>query len=137
MPLLAAPLADKSAARPLVLFDGVCLLCSTFVQFVLDHNADETITFAALQSAVGEAVLQKAGLPLDVSTVVYIDEAGVHTRSTAALRVLQRCRLAYAPLAHAPHLGPARAPRRRGGKMCRRRPLPRLRQGRRRRRAAG
>ena len=94
------PPVDKSAARPLVLFDGVCLLCSTFVQFVLDHNADETITFAALQSAVGEAVLQKAGLPLDVSTVVYIDEAGVHTRSTAALRVLQRCGLPYAPLAH-------------------------------------
>ena len=49
---------------------------------------------------MGEAVLQKAGLPLDVSTVVYIDEAGVHTRSTAALRVLQRCGLPYAPLAH-------------------------------------
>ena len=55
------PPVDKSAARPLVLFDGVCLLCSTFVQFVLDHNADETITFAALQSAVGEAVLQRRG----------------------------------------------------------------------------
>ena len=35
--------------------------------------------------------LQAAGLPLDVSTVVLIDEQGAHVRSTAALRVLRHC----------------------------------------------
>jgi predicted DCC family thiol-disulfide oxidoreductase YuxK len=90
--------ATATAARPLVLFDGVCLLCAGFVNFVLDHNADESITFAPLQSEVGKAVLTKAGLPLDVSTVVFIDDAGVHVRSTAALRVLSHCGMPYALL---------------------------------------
>ena len=95
-----APPAGKASdtVRPLVLFDGVCLLCSAFVQFVLDHNKDESITFATLQGQVGAQVLEKAGLPKDVSTVVLVDEAGVHTRSTAALRVLMRCGLPYALL---------------------------------------
>ena len=45
--------------------------------------------FATLQSGVGVSYLEAAGLPLDVSSVVLIDEDGVHTRSTAALRVLK------------------------------------------------
>ena len=54
--------------------------------------------FATLQSDVGRSYLSAAGLPLDVSTVVLIDEAGVHTRSTAALRVLRHCGMPYSAL---------------------------------------
>lgn len=39
--------------------------------------------------------LKAAGLPLDVSTMVLIDEAGTHVRSTAALRVIARCGAPY------------------------------------------
>ena len=81
--------------RCILLFDGVCLLCNTFVHFLIDRDADEVFAFASLQSDVGLAYLRKAGLPLDVSTVVLIDDAGVHTRSTAALRALMRCGRAY------------------------------------------
>lgn len=110
--------------RAIVLFDGVCLLCNGFVHFVIDHEkpppqdtgvtgsitgemapAPEDVTvssfrhaFATLQSEVGMSYLAAAGLPLDVSTVVLIDEDGVHTRSTAALRVLRHCGLPYSLL---------------------------------------
>ena len=84
--------------RCILLFDGVCLLCNTFVHFLIDRDSDEVFAFASLQSDVGLAYLRKAGLPLDVSTVVLIDDAGVHTRSTAALRALMRCGRAYAAL---------------------------------------
>ena len=70
----------------------------TFVHFLIDRDSDEVFAFASLQSDVGLAYLRKAGLPLDVSTVVLIDDAGVHTRSTAALRALMRCGRAYAAL---------------------------------------
>ena len=43
-------------------------------------------------------MLHKVGLPLDVSTVVLVDEEGAHTRSTAALRVLARCGLPWSLL---------------------------------------
>jgi predicted DCC family thiol-disulfide oxidoreductase YuxK len=92
-----------SAVRRAV-FDGVCLLCSTFIHFVLDNDEAGAFDFASLQGKAGTALLTKHGLPLDVSTMVLIDEHDqVHTRSTAALKVLQRCRwpfcLAYAAIA--------------------------------------
>ena len=83
------------ATRPLILFDGVCLLCSTFVHFVLDHDEEEAIDFAALQSDYGKAALLRHGMTSDLSTMVFIDEDGAHVRSTAALRVLSRCGLPY------------------------------------------
>ena len=93
--------------RGLVLFDGVCLLCNGFVHFVIDHEKQsktaETehnfrFSFATLQSEEGKSYLTAAGLPLDLGTVVVIDEVGVHTHSTAALRVLKHCGMPYALL---------------------------------------
>ena len=62
-------------------FDGVCLLCAGFVHFVLDHDHEASLDFAPLQGRTGASLLQAAGMPLDVSTVVLIDEEGVHVRS--------------------------------------------------------
>ena len=89
--LLASSSVKMPEGSALVLFDGVCLLCSTFVQFVIDRDTSDRFRFATLQSDVGRAYLRRAGLPHDVSTIVLVDEAGVHVRSTAALRVLSRC----------------------------------------------
>jgi predicted DCC family thiol-disulfide oxidoreductase YuxK len=85
--------------RPIILFDGVCLLCSTFIHFVLDHDPEAAFDFAPLQGPTGKKLLKLHGLPLDVSTVVLIDECGHHVRSTAALRVLARCSAPYSYLA--------------------------------------
>ena len=64
-----------------------------------DHDAAGAFDFATLQGASGKALLTRAGLPCDVSTMVLIDEHGVaHTRSTAALKVLRRCGLPYSLL---------------------------------------
>merc|ERR1719424_1196883 len=95
------PPAPTPSGRPTILFDGVCLLCATFVHFVLDHDAAEAFDFAPLQGKLGTELLTKNNLPLDVSTMVLIDEAGVHVRSTAALRVLARCGLPYSMLSAA------------------------------------
>lgn len=85
--------------RPLILFDGVCLLCSSFIQFVLDHDAAGSFDFAALQSDYAKAALAEHGMTSDLSTMVLLDEQGMHIRSSAALRVLARCGLKYNLLA--------------------------------------
>merc|ERR1712113_563147 len=51
-----------------------------------------------LQSEYGNAALARVGMKSDLSTMVLIDEAGVHVRSDAALRVLSRCGMPYSIL---------------------------------------
>ncbi|MGD6794598.1 thiol-disulfide oxidoreductase DCC family protein [Metabacillus indicus] len=74
----------------ILLFDGVCNFCDGTVQFVLKHDKKEAFSFASLQSEAGQSLLRKHGLPLeDYDSFVFLDEGKVHTKSTAALRVLK------------------------------------------------
>ena len=48
--------------RPLFVFDGVCALCSGFVQFLLRHDHARRFRFATAQSALGAALYRHYGL---------------------------------------------------------------------------
>lgn len=47
----------RTEAAHLVLYDGVCGLCNTLLQFVLTHDRRGVFAFASLQSATGRAVI--------------------------------------------------------------------------------
>lgn len=87
-----AALATSGGATepPVVLFDGVCNLCTASVRFVLAHERDRDLRFAPLHTPVARAVLARAGvddpgaLP---DSMTLVDADGVHLCSDAALRV--------------------------------------------------
>jgi predicted DCC family thiol-disulfide oxidoreductase YuxK len=79
---------DKESPSIVVLFDGVCNLCNSSVQFILKRDKARRFRFASLQSPAGQALLQKSGLPADhLSSFVLIENDKVFTRSSGALRV--------------------------------------------------
>ena len=45
----------------LVLYDGVCGLCSRLLQFLLKHDRRAAFTLASLQSAVGRTIVERFG----------------------------------------------------------------------------
>jgi len=74
--------------NPILLFDGVCNLCSGTVQFILDRDRIERLKFASLESEVGAELLQKLSLPKDyTSSLVLIENGNAYVKSSAALRV--------------------------------------------------
>lgn len=90
--MFAAPLPDL-AGRPVMLFDGVCVLCSRSVRFVLRHERDHALLFAPMQSRAGQMLLARHGLPpADWDSFVLIDGDRVLTKSRAALAVMRRLR---------------------------------------------
>ena len=77
--------------RPIMLFDGVCNLCNSAVQWVIARDKDARFDFASLQSVAAHQELRRVvgaekmeALP---DSIVLVDSTGVHTRSTAALRI--------------------------------------------------
>lgn len=48
--------------RPLIVFDGVCVLCSGFGRFVARHDRHRQFRFTAAQSALGTALFRHYGL---------------------------------------------------------------------------
>jgi predicted DCC family thiol-disulfide oxidoreductase YuxK len=80
------------AVHPVILFDGVCHLCSRSVQFILKHDKPGKFRFASLQSPVAQQMLVQRGLPAngDFNSFLLIKGCKVYTRSSAALRVLKQ-----------------------------------------------
>jgi predicted DCC family thiol-disulfide oxidoreductase YuxK len=65
------------ASRPLIVFDGICVLCSGFVRMVVRLDRKGRFRFATAQSPLGEALFQKHGLRTDSyeTNLVIIDGA--------------------------------------------------------------
>ena len=60
--------------KPLVLFDGVCNLCSSAVQFIIEHDAEGKIMFCSLQSERGQAILQHLDMNVaDFDTFIFVE----------------------------------------------------------------
>lgn len=68
----------------ILLFDGVCNLCNTAVQYVLEHDTQQRITFASLQSNFGEKIRAENNLDASsLKTVIYIQENKLLIKSDA------------------------------------------------------
>lgn len=76
---------------PVLLFDGVCNLCRASVLLVIEYDKKCIFKFSSQQSQAGQELFKKHDVKTtDLSSVILIDEDGVHYKSTAALRTARR-----------------------------------------------
>ncbi|MFB6105545.1 MAG: thiol-disulfide oxidoreductase DCC family protein [Halobacteriaceae archaeon] len=74
--------------HPVVLFDGVCNLCTGFVTFLIPRDPEGVLRFASLQSEVGAAALDRFDLPTgEFDSIVLVEGDDYYTKSSAALRI--------------------------------------------------
>ncbi|RZJ24256.1 MAG: thiol-disulfide oxidoreductase DCC family protein [Brevundimonas sp.] len=91
----------------LILFDGVCVFCSRWVRFVIDHDPGRRFRFLPIQSEAGRALAVRHGIdPEAPQTNAVILNGRIHFKSDAALTVLGALRgtRALAGLKAAPRL---------------------------------
>ena len=81
-------MVDLPREDPVVLFDGVCNLCSGSVRFLIEHDSGATLRFAPLQSDAAGDLLDAVGLhDYDFDTIVLVEGEEYYTKSDAALRI--------------------------------------------------
>jgi len=72
----------------IIFFDGVCNLCNSSVNFIIDRDSQGVFKFAALQS---ESAAQKLkDFPVDLKqldSIVLLHNSRIYTKSSAALRI--------------------------------------------------
>lgn len=77
--------------QPVILFDGVCNLCSNSVQFVIKRDKKKIFKFASLQSSFGQALLKKYQLPgTGFNSFILFQNSKVYSKSTGALMVARQ-----------------------------------------------
>lgn len=84
------PLPEPHA---IIVFDGVCNLCSASVQFIIARDTAKRFRFASRQSPVGQELMGRHGLAPDRDdSIVLIEGDRAWLRSSAALRIARRLR---------------------------------------------
>ncbi|MFC5570552.1 thiol-disulfide oxidoreductase DCC family protein [Lysobacter yangpyeongensis] len=76
-------------SRAIVVFDGVCVLCSGWVRFLLRRDRDARYRFAAMQTGRGRDLLLLHGLdPDDPVSFLLVDEGRAWSDTDAIFRVV-------------------------------------------------
>lgn len=74
--------------KKIILFDGVCNLCSRSVQFILKRDRKNQFLFTSLQGNTGQEYLQKFHLPAnELNSFILVEGDRFYNRSAATLRV--------------------------------------------------
>lgn len=74
----------------IILFDGICNLCSNVVQFIIKRDKGNVFKFASLQSEVGQKLIHQFAIPINTNSFILIDRGKIYTQSTGALKVASK-----------------------------------------------
>jgi len=77
--------------KKIILFDGVCNLCSSSINYLIDRDKHDLFRFVSLQSDLGKSLQDYLGIEnqnLD-TIILYIPNEGYYIKSTAALKVMK------------------------------------------------
>lgn len=75
--------------RPVIVFDGVCVLCNGWVRFLLRHDRQRRYRFAAMQTESGRTLLAGHGLdPDDPASFLLVENGQAWSNTDAIMRVI-------------------------------------------------
>jgi predicted DCC family thiol-disulfide oxidoreductase YuxK len=73
----------------IIIFDGICHLCSRWVRFLRRHRVDPPFQLIPMQSVAGKALLVEYGIdPEDPATFLVLDQGRRFTESDAVIHVI-------------------------------------------------
>lgn len=75
--------------KNVIIFDGVCHLCSWVVRFVIRRDYKNKYLFAPIQSKIGEQLLLTQGFqPENIQTILLIKDGKPYTKSDAVFEII-------------------------------------------------
>jgi predicted DCC family thiol-disulfide oxidoreductase YuxK len=94
MPAADGSISDSTSGldwrdHPTVFYDGDCALCNGFVQWVIARDRTRRFRFASLQGETAAKAIGKPSGDPEEWTIILLDDAGMHERSDAALRIMR------------------------------------------------
>ena len=80
---------DLPKNKKIILFDGVCNLCDSMVNYIIKKDKKDVFRFVAQQSDLGQEILKHIGVnPADIDSII-LYEPGIayHYKSSAAIEI--------------------------------------------------
>lgn len=84
-------ISDLPKNKKIILFDGICNLCDTSVQFIIKNDKKDIFRFVSLQSPLGQDILNHIGVDRSKvdSIILYQPGAAYYLKAEAAFKIAQ------------------------------------------------
>lgn len=75
--------------KKIILFDGVCNLCDSTVQFIIKRDKEDIFRFVTLQSELGEQIIKHIGVDRSKTDSIILYEPGIayYYKAEAAIKI--------------------------------------------------
>lgn len=85
---LGPELVARTRGRPLIVFDGDCVMCSSQAQFVMRHDHARRFNLTTAQGPLGQELYRRLGRPTeDFETMLLVENGRVLSHSYAAIGI--------------------------------------------------
>lgn len=74
----------------IILFDGVCNLCNKLVSFLIKHDENNIFHFAAMQTEVGEKIIDEYNLTDNIKSIILIKKGITYFKSDAIIEIAKQ-----------------------------------------------
>jgi predicted DCC family thiol-disulfide oxidoreductase YuxK len=82
--------------RPIIIFDGKCVLCSAFAQFILKSDRNHRFRLLAAQTPLGAALYAHFKLdPVNYETNILLENGQAWLKSEGSIRIFARLGLPW------------------------------------------
>lgn len=88
--------------KQIILFDGICNLCESSVQFIIKRDKNDVFRFVAIQSELGQKIINHIGIDISKtdSIILYIPGKAYYYKAEAALQIAKKIKGFYALLGY-------------------------------------
>lgn len=76
--------------KRIILFDGVCNLCNSSVQFIIKRDPNGYFQFASLQGRTGQELIEKYRIEKDLNSLILIENEKYYTKSRAIFKICSK-----------------------------------------------
>lgn len=70
-----------------ILFDGFCNLCNKTILFLIKHDKNNQLYFAAQQTNAGCKIINQYGIQAGTASVIFIKNGAVYVKSDAVIEI--------------------------------------------------
>tara|TARA_B100002052_G_scaffold18667_2_gene14826 strand:- start:25380 stop:25805 length:426 start_codon:yes stop_codon:yes gene_type:complete len=82
--------------KKVIVFDGVCLMCNKYVEFITKYDSNDYFRFVALQNKkILSKILKKKKLINDNTSIILIEDNTIKKKSSAVISILSNLKFPF------------------------------------------
>ena len=87
---ISATSTDSNLTHPIVFFDGKCVMCNGFLDWMMTIDREAKLRVSPLQGETAQRLLPPLSHNPEEWSIYYLDEIGLYSQSEAVVQILRR-----------------------------------------------